>query len=255
VAYSSKFYDAFVNVSIRMADLQDFDAICDLVVLSKLIGDRSRISNTLDGSSYWVAVIETGSVVGCIGLEHSSRASLLRSAAVHPDYQGAGVGTQLAAAAIQGARSQGDLAIYLFSSDAGTFWQRFGFTPVPMSLLQAAVPDVPQVTSGIERGWIVDEQGWVLYLQPVTTQRVDANDWERWRAIRLEALADSPSAFGSTLADWQGPGDNECRWRERLSIAGALDLLALKNNSAIGMLSAVPDKDDDKTEIEMTRFL
>jgi N-acetylglutamate synthase-like GNAT family acetyltransferase len=166
VAYSSKFYDARMVVSIRIADHQDFDAICDLVVLLKLIGDRSRITNTLDGSNYWVAVTETGSVVGCIGLENGSKASLLRSAAVHPDYQGAGVGTLLAAAAIQGALSQGDLALYLFSTDAGTFWQRFGFTPVPMSLLQAAVPHVPQVRSGIERGWILEEQAWVLYLQP-----------------------------------------------------------------------------------------
>jgi ribosomal protein S18 acetylase RimI-like enzyme len=43
-----------------------------------------------------------------------------------------------------------------------------------------------------------------------------ADDWRAWRALRLAALADAPDAFGSRLADWQGDGDREERWRARL---------------------------------------
>ena len=37
------------------------------------------------------------------------------------------------------------------------------------------------------------------------------DDWRLWRDLRLAALAESPDAFGSRLADWQDAG--EARWR------------------------------------------
>jgi ribosomal protein S18 acetylase RimI-like enzyme len=43
-----------------------------------------------------------------------------------------------------------------------------------------------------------------------------ADEWSLWRELRLQALQDAPDAFGSTLADWQGEGDQEQRWRARL---------------------------------------
>jgi hypothetical protein len=41
-------------------------------------------------------------------------------------------------------------------------------------------------------------------------------DWRDWRNMRLQALADAPAAFGSTLAEWSGASDREERWRSRL---------------------------------------
>ncbi|WP_433718687.1 hypothetical protein ACQP2Y_30745 [Actinoplanes sp. CA-051413] len=38
-----------------------------------------------------------------------------------------------------------------------------------------------------------------------------------WRELRLEALREAGYAFGSQLADWQGDGDREERWRARLA--------------------------------------
>lgn len=42
-------------------------------------------------------------------------------------------------------------------------------------------------------------------------------DWRLWRGLRLEALREAPYAFGSKLADWQGDGDTQERWRDRLA--------------------------------------
>ncbi len=66
---------------------------------------------------------------------------------------------------------------------------------------------------------------------------VDPEQWRVWRDLRLQALAESPHAFGSKLADWQGEGDTEHRWRARL--AGVpYNLIAIANGVPAGMVSA-----------------
>lgn len=60
-----------------------------------------------------------------------------------------------------------------------------------------------------------------------------------WRALRLAALAEAPYAFGSRLADRQGEGDREERWRARLSIAGSHNLIALRDREPVGMASGI----------------
>ncbi|MGW3630363.1 N-acetyltransferase family protein [Streptomyces sp. NPDC005122] len=76
-----------------------------------------------------------------------------------------------------------------------------------------------------------------------------SDDWPLWRELRLAALAEAPYAFGSTLADWQGSGDREERWRGRLSIPGARDLVALLDGLPAGMVSAVPGEDAENLEL------
>src|SRR5690349_11065227 len=48
-------------------------------------------------------------------------------------------------------------------------------------------------------------------------QILRADDWRLWRHLRLQALAESPDMYGSTLAEWIGEGDTEERWRQRFS--------------------------------------
>ena len=75
--------------------------------------------------------------------------------------------------------------------------------------------------------------------------RLTPEDWPVWRRLRLQALREAPYAFGSKLADWQGAGDLEERWRERLSSV-PLNLVAVLNKFPVGMVSAT-ELDEDAT--------
>jgi ribosomal protein S18 acetylase RimI-like enzyme len=74
-----------------------------------------------------------------------------------------------------------------------------------------------------------------------------ADDWSLWRELRLAALAEAPYAFCSTLAEWQGDGDREDRWRGRLSVPDAHDLVAFLGGRPVGMCSGVPVDGDVST--------
>jgi ribosomal protein S18 acetylase RimI-like enzyme len=83
----------------------------------------------------------------------------------------------------------------------------------------------------------------MVHLRAITEE-----SWEEWRALRLRALEESPEAFGSTLAGWQGSGDTEARWRERLA-SMPLNLLAELDGhqDPVGMVSALPE--DEAVEL------
>lgn len=67
---------------------------------------------------------------------------------------------------------------------------------------------------------------------------VGPRQWQRWRSLRLAALAEAPDAFGSTLVDWQDADAG--RWRSRLSIPLGLDLIAVLDGADVGMASGSP---------------
>ncbi len=152
------------HLTIRQAQLSDLDTIRDLILAVGLSTERNAITATLDGCTYWIADLD-GTPAGCIGLEHGEpnqegSVSLLRSASVLPAARRQGLGRALALSALTYASLRGDRALYLFSSDAGPFWQSFGFVPVSSAEVLAALPAAPQVVSGECRGWIHTELAW-----------------------------------------------------------------------------------------------
>ncbi len=63
-----------------------------------------------------------------------------------------------------------------------------------------------------------------------------SEDWERVRDIRLRALADAPSAYGSRLDEEQDRP--ESFWRERLERHAAATFLALDGDETVGLVRA-----------------
>jgi GNAT superfamily N-acetyltransferase len=73
-------------------------------------------------------------------------------------------------------------------------------------------------------------------------ERLEAGDWERLRAIRLDALADEPDAFGSSL-DAERAYD-EARWRQ---LAALPWWLAVSEEGDVGLVSGGRRDPDDTT--------
>ncbi|GID27747.1 GNAT family N-acetyltransferase [Paractinoplanes brasiliensis] len=79
--------------------------------------------------------------------------------------------------------------------------------------------------------------------------KLSGEDWGIWRELRLAALAEAPYAFGSRLSDWRGDGDKELRWRDRLTIPGSHNVVAVLDGAPVGMASGVPAGRDGQVEL------
>ena len=80
----------------------------------------------------------------------------------------------------------------------------------------------------------------------VVTRRLGPDDWEAWRSVRLRALADSPAAFDSRLADWIDASDD--RWRSRM-VDVPLNVLALIDDDPVGQVGATVGDAADSIEL------
>ncbi|THF85268.1 GNAT family N-acetyltransferase [Deinococcus sp. KSM4-11] len=148
-----------MHVKLREALPGDFDTIRDLLTRCGL----TTGSVTPDGCTYWIADLD-GVPGGCIGLEHGPGVSLIRSTAVVPEARSQGLGRALVTSALTQASLLGNHTVYLFSEEAGEYWRRFGFEPTAPGEIIGALPDAPQVRSGLTKGWIHAEQAWKYVL-------------------------------------------------------------------------------------------
>lgn len=82
---------------------------------------------------------------GVVGVEPWLQAALIRSLLVVESLRRKGIGRALMNAARRAAQARGALELYAFSTEAGGFFTHFGFEPVPVPRLVAALEGVPQV--------------------------------------------------------------------------------------------------------------
>ncbi len=119
------------ELRIENAETSDFPAIAALLRNTGLPPDD--IEHHLEG--FLVvrspeAAIEPDILLGSVGLEIYGKFALLRSLAVHPDFQGKGLGKRLVSGITRTARERGITRLYLLTDTAEDFFKRLGFSPI-----------------------------------------------------------------------------------------------------------------------------
>ena len=82
----------------------------------------------------------------------------------------------------------------------------------------------------------------------VTVRPLAGDEWPLYRTLRLRALQDAPSAFGSTLTREQAFKDEDWAWRLGLAATSGRDrpLVAELDGAAAGLAWAKFDADDQQ---------
>ncbi len=104
----------------------------DLPSVHRLLDDAGLCTDGLQdqfGGAYVVAE-EGGNIIGCAGIEVHGALGLLRSVAVSHIRQGSGIGELLVKNRIERARWLGLEAVYLLTTTAARYFERFGFVVV-----------------------------------------------------------------------------------------------------------------------------
>ena len=114
----------------------------DVPAIQELLSSESlppfQVSEFLDG--FWT-IEQDGRVAGCGGLEVYGEAGVIRSVVVDRSLRGRGFGDLLSQTAITAARRRGVKRLYLFTGDAASFWQRYGFAPCTLDDFEPAAQE------------------------------------------------------------------------------------------------------------------
>jgi amino-acid N-acetyltransferase len=124
-----------MSITVRPAAAEDLEVVKSLLDAAHLPLDGLEEQF---GGGY--AVAESGrQIVGAEGIEVYERSGLLRSAVVHPDWRGRGVGDVLTRDRLEWARRVGLDRVYLLTTTAELYFPRFGFQRVDR---EAAPPEI-----------------------------------------------------------------------------------------------------------------
>jgi amino-acid N-acetyltransferase len=124
------------TVAIEQAMGSDREAIIQL--LERVNLPTTRVDEHL---SNFLVAREGHQVIGCVGIEIYGDTGLLRSLAVQPEYQGRGVGRQLAQAIISRARGLGLKEAVILTKTVEQWATQFGFEKVSRDKIDPRVAE------------------------------------------------------------------------------------------------------------------
>lgn len=110
---------------LRLAKMEDLTKVTALLRLLDLPTEGVR-----ENIEHFFVAEEDGKIIGSVGLELYDDTCLLRSLAVHPGYQGRGLGAKLMKRALDYAREREMKEIVLLTMTAKDFVKRFGFEEI-----------------------------------------------------------------------------------------------------------------------------
>jgi amino-acid N-acetyltransferase len=119
------------NINITDASSDDLGDILDL--LSRVQLPHDGVAENI--TAFLLARDESAKLIATIALEHYGTTGLLRSAAVAPEYQGCGIGSQLTEKLLERGTNNGIERVVLLTTTASEFFaRRFGFCETPRTV-------------------------------------------------------------------------------------------------------------------------
>ncbi len=131
------------GVALSPARAEDLDAVRALAARAEL--PVEGLTDQFPGG-YTVA-LRGDTLVGAAGLEVHDDAGVLRSVVTAPGERGNGLGVALTADRLVAARQRGLAAVYLLTTTAADFYDRFGFREFVRAEVPAAVAGCPEFAS------------------------------------------------------------------------------------------------------------
>src|SRR5271167_507129 len=118
----------------------------DLALVREMLARAGMITDGIEWPAACYLVAYVGDeAVGMFGVESKIDAALIRSLYVNESVRRRGIGGALVGAARRAAHTRGARHLYLFSTEAGGFFGRQGFTAIAVAEVIAAIAGVPQV--------------------------------------------------------------------------------------------------------------
>ena len=118
----------------------------DLARLRKLLEQGAMITEGIEWPpACYLLAFDGNEAVGAIGVEPVLDSALIRSLHVLEPHRHRGIGRQLFLSARKAAHTRGARQLYLFSTPPGDFFRQFGFEPVAIDELVAALKGAPEV--------------------------------------------------------------------------------------------------------------
>lgn len=95
----------------------------------------------------FIVSIHEGNVIGCAGLEIYETVGLLRSVAVHPDYQGKNIGNALIHQILSHAQKSEVEEIFLLTETAEKYFLRLGFKKIDRKGVDSRIKETQEFKS------------------------------------------------------------------------------------------------------------